>query len=197
MPLEHWFATPIYFDKASNFEDIQTEIQNCYSQIDLGKHDGWGEQNHSLSSPYFTEHLIKQYNLEVLEKEIRDQVKKYTNIFSDAEFDIEIEDSWLTNTAPKEHTVVHNHGDTTISGVYYYKTNGKDGNIYFLNPNTSLMASYFLKPDDYVEYPPQEGLFILFPGWLHHGVRSNDTNDERISISFNIRLKKINRTEDA
>ena len=31
---------------------------------------------------------------------------------------------------------------------------------------------------------PQEGGIILFPGWMEHRVRSNNTNDTRISISF-------------
>jgi len=26
----------------------------------------------------------------------------------------------------------------------------------------------------------------LFPGWLQHGVRTNITNDTKISLSFNI-----------
>ena len=57
------------------------------------------------------------------------------------------------------------------------------------------MNSHFLVPDDYVEYPPKEGLFLLFPSWLFHGVRSNDTKDNRISISFNVTLTKDNTQE--
>ena len=188
--IEEWFKTPIHYNLTENFNELQTEIQSCYSQIDFKKHNDWGGQNHSLSDPNFTENIITKYNLNILKKEIESQVKQYTGCFSNTEYQIDIVDCWITNTAPKEHTVVHNHGNTDISGVYYFKTNENDGKIYFLNPNTSLMTSYFLAPDDYIEYPPKQGLFILFPGWLYHGVRSNDTEDERISISFNIQLEK-------
>ena len=197
MPIEHWFTTPIYYERTSNFDKLQQEIKTCYSKLELTKHSSWGNQNHSLSDPTFTKNIINDYNLEFLKSEIIDQVTQYTNLFSNQKFNIDIEDCWLTNTAPKEHTVVHNHGNSTISGVYYFKTSEKDGNIYFLNPNTSLMTSYYLIPDDYVEYPPKEGMFILFPSWLFHGVRSNDTDSDRISISFNIKLEKVNEEEDA
>ena len=88
--------------------------------------------------------------------------------------------------------MVHSHGYYDISGSYYFKTNGKDGSIYFLNPNIASMTSRFLIPNDHVEYPPKEGTFILFPSWLYHGVRSNDTSEDRISVSFNITLEKLN-----
>lgn len=188
--IEEWFKTPIHIGKANNFEMLQKEISSYISQIDLKKHPNWGGQNHSLSSPNFDKNLINDFNLEKLKNEIEIQVINYAKAFSNTKFDVIIEDCWITNTAPKEHTVVHNHGTTHISGVYYFKTNEKDGNIYFLNPIISLMNSHFLLPDDYVEYPPKEGLFLLFPGWLFHGVRSNDTNDDRISISFNVNLIK-------
>ena len=39
-------------------------------------------------------------------------------------------------------------------------------------------------------YPPQEGRLILFPAWLSHGVRENETDEDRISISFNLVPKR-------
>lgn len=194
--IEHWFTTPIYYNTTSNFEELQEEIGACYSKLKLSKHSNFGEQNHSLSDPTFSQNLINDYNLNVLKTEIINQVTHYTQSFTNINFKIDIVECWLTNTAPKEHTVVHSHGHFDISGVYYFKTNKNDGNIYFLNPNTSLMTSHFLASNDYVEYPPSEGMFILFPGWLYHGVRSNDTDNNRISISFNIKLTKVNSNKD-
>lgn len=192
MRIENWFSTPIYYNVATNFDQLQNEIESCYDQINFTKHKSWGGKNHSLSDPEFGDNIIEKYDLKILKLEIETQIKNYISLFGDTKYNININDCWITNTSPGEHTVVHNHGDTTISGVYYFKTNTKDGNIYFLNPNTSLMTSYYANPDDYVEYPPAPGLFILFPGWLYHGVRSNDTEENRISVSFNVGLFKGN-----
>ena len=193
MLLENWFATPIYYNETNNFDNLQKEIEDCYSKLKLSKNSYWGKQNHSLSDPTFEENIINKYNLKILKNEIINHTTAYTQCFSQTNFDVDIAECWITNTAPKEHTVVHSHGYYDISGSYYFKTNSNDGSIYFLNPNIASMTSLFLKQYDHVEYPPTMGKIILFPSWLYHGVRSNDTDSDRISVSFNIKLKeKIN-----
>ena len=37
-----------------------------------------------------------------------------------------------------------------------------------------------------MSYPPKEGRLVLFPSWVSHGVRENHTDEDRISISFNL-----------
>ncbi len=37
-----------------------------------------------------------------------------------------------------------------------------------------------------ITYKPTEGLFIIFPSWLWHGVEPNQSEESRISLSFNI-----------
>jgi len=190
MAIQQWFSTPVYYDYASNYDAVQEEISSAYAKMTLEKHPTWGGQNHSITDHMFNTNILDEFDLQNFKEELVRQVKQYTGSFSDTDYEVSVEDCWLTQTAPKEHTVVHNHGNTHISGVYYFQTNGKDGSIYFLNSNTSLASTYFIAPDDYVEYPPTKGLFILFPGWLYHGVRSNDTDENRISISFNVNITK-------
>ena len=36
-----------------------------------------------------------------------------------------------------------------------------------------------------VHYEPIAGRIIMFPAWLWHEVRINESNDTRISVSFN------------
>ena len=35
---------------------------------------------------------------------------------------------------------------------------------------------------------PEKGKLVLFPSWIYHGVRPNDTDDTRISLSFNAKI---------
>ena len=46
---------------------------------------------------------------------------------------------------------------------------------------------YKLLPNDLPKIPvkPVEKLLIVFPSWLPHSVDSNDTDEARISLSFN------------
>ena len=36
-----------------------------------------------------------------------------------------------------------------------------------------------------VQYEPKAGRCIMFPAWLWHEVQTNESNDTRISVSFN------------
>ena len=38
-------------------------------------------------------------------------------------------------------------------------------------------------------YTPKEGKILLFPGWLEHGVKTNLTDNVRMSLSFNVYFK--------
>ena len=43
-------------------------------------------------------------------------------------------------------------------------------------------------PSEYwreVHYEPRAGTAIMFPAWLWHEVKPNESNDIRISVSFN------------
>jgi uncharacterized protein (TIGR02466 family) len=87
------------------------------------------------------------------------------------------------------YAVMHDHGSSDISGVYYYKTNEQDGNLFFQTPNKLLSSNFLFKSiPSIVEYTPKVGKIVLFPGWLNHGVHTNTTDNERVSISFNIKL---------
>ena len=37
-----------------------------------------------------------------------------------------------------------------------------------------------------VRMRPEEGRIYIFPGWLEHGVEENKSDQDRVSISFNV-----------
>ena len=78
---------------------------------------------------------------------------------------------------------------------WYYKTNKEDGYLYFQTPNPYLEGSLcYTNQGHRWKHSPQEGKLLLFPGWLKHGVTTNETEDTRISISFNIIFHRNNST---
>ena len=42
---------------------------------------------------------------------------------------------------------------------------------------------------DVVTLPPAEGTALIFPAWLTHSVEQNMTDQDRVSIAYNFRLK--------
>ena len=94
---------------------------------------------------------------------------------------------------PHTHLAEYNH----YSGIWYLKVPRESGNlIFFTRPDNSDCTHTWDYIDDasaaanYVVYP-KENNFILFPSHLPHMVEPNRSNEDRISVAFNICLKKI------
>jgi uncharacterized protein (TIGR02466 family) len=79
-----------------------------------------------------------------------------------------------------------------LSGVYYVKVPENSGNIYFYDPRagSQMLLPPYTQMTKWtlgkILYKPIEGMFILFPSWLWHGVEPNSSEENRISLSFNI-----------
>lgn len=103
--------------------------------------------------------------------------------------------AWVNINKPGCYNVRHSHlhTDTLLSGVYYVKVPEDSGVIKFWDPRGHWMHT--MRDNDYYndclysyDISPEPGLLLLFPCWLEHEVSENLSNDERISVSFNIQL---------
>jgi len=190
--LEQWFTTPIYYSLVDNIDSIQDEIGSVINQINFSKKLEWGSKNHSLSDPTFSENIISKYDMFNFENELMSHIEK---LISETTGKVGVKSrvfsSWVTNTKYGEYTTVHNHAGADISGVYYYKTNQHDGDIYFMNPNLASQQTPWFGRLDSINHSPSVGKILLFPSWLLHGVRTNETGDERISLAFNLKVDWI------
>ena len=87
----------------------------------------------------------------------------------------------------------HVHPNALFSGVYYVKTPPNCGNLICQDPRPGIQTCMpnrkkveipkYLWRD--VHLQPQENRAIMFPAWLWHSVQPNESNDIRISVSFN------------
>ena len=87
----------------------------------------------------------------------------------------------------------HLHPNSLFSGVYYVKSNPQAGElkIYDPRPGAQIVMPNRKegKPPKHlwrdVKLDPIPGRIIMFPAWLWHSVEFNQSDDIRISISFN------------
>ena len=86
---------------------------------------------------------------------------------------------------------------TEWSFVYYVKVPKKSGNLVLVDPRVrrlnSVVNGFIENHDnpfthDIFIATPEEGLLILFPGWLEHYVQYNSSKQPRISISGNVEM---------
>ena len=195
MTVENWFPTPIYYNMIDNLDKVQEELNNVYIQLKkenkFDRPDFFTSSNHTLSDSSFTENLVKKYNLISFEKELFVNIYKYLDVIYGSNFPkkFKIESSWFTNTEKNQYSLRHNHGSADISGVYYLKTNELDGDIYFYHPCPQYDLTRIYHQDrvfQTVKYSPKIGKIILWPGWLDHKTTENKTENNRVSLSFNI-----------
>jgi uncharacterized protein (TIGR02466 family) len=89
----------------------------------------------------------------------------------------------------------HRHPNSFISGVYYVETPEPCSALLFNDPRKAELVFDVARSEDTVWnsplYPvaPVAGNVLLFPSWLEHTVNSNESDGERISISFNAMLQ--------
>lgn len=192
------FPTPVYITEADNnvLEDIQTELYSVYNKLSndgLFQHkNNWNTQH--LSDPSFTGNFFNYYNCNNFLNFLSKHIKSYLFINGViVEPDYEITESWFTLTKNKEYAHIHNHGTSDISGCYYLQTNGEDGDFTIPCSQKPLDMQFRLFPNitKSLVVPPQVGRMILFPGWMDHGIKTNMTDNDRVSISFNIKVHDV------
>ena len=91
----------------------------------------------------------------------------------------------------------HQHPNSLWSGVYWIKTPKNCGQLKIDDPRSAACMTRprqkdVNKPDRLwreTHYDPIAGRCIMFPSWLMHCVDPNESNDIRISVSFNFLQK--------
>jgi len=109
--------------------------------------------------------------------------------------DFAITGCWANITAPGAPHKIHTHPNNYLSGVYYVKTQPKANGIVFHDPRPQVTV---ISPPPLELGPTNAGMLrvqadtgclILFPSWLEHSVDTNLSNENRISIAFNVMFK--------
>ena len=104
---------------------------------------------------------------------------------------------WANINPPGGSNRAHQHPNSLWSGVYWIKTPKNCGELKIDDPRsvacmTRPRQKDTKKPDRLwreTHYEPIAGRCIMFPSWLMHCVDPNNSNDIRISVSFNFLQK--------
>ena len=100
---------------------------------------------------------------------------------------------WANINYPGGYNRPHLHPNSLFSGVYWIKTPVKSGNLMLYDPRPGVHCTMPNRKEGQlpsqlwreVQYEPIAGRIIMFPAWLWHEVKPNQSNDIRISVSFN------------
>ena len=106
---------------------------------------------------------------------------------------------WININQKSNFNRPHLHTDSILSGVYYVDCVPDSGQIVFLHPsiaqkmliNENAIGSFTEFSSSSTTVDAENSKLIIFPSWLEHYVEPNRSDQERISIAFNINIKKV------
>ena len=97
---------------------------------------------------------------------------------------------WCNINKSYNYNVMHQHGRADLIGIYYVKVPTNSGNLVVLRNDGSQYCDLYENRADMLEYvtEPETGRLYILPGHLWHYVTGSGSEQDRISISFNIYL---------
>jgi len=99
-----------------------------------------------------------------------------------------IQSMWANINEYGDLNMPHTH-EGVFSGVYYCKTPENCGHLRFIDPAVRA-HSHPLRNRSF-DCKPEPLALIVFPSWLEHYVEPSQSEELRVSISFNIGIKEL------
>ncbi len=189
------FPTPVWTQQLADYKEINEEMYNYIKSEQ-------SEDQKGISKSNIKGWHSKDFNLDNLEVQnfIKFIFPSLEQVMTDMRWEkqkqvVKINNMWAIINLGGSANHRHQHGNSTISGAYYVRAPKNCGDIVFYDPRPAPVYSH---PN--VESPnllnaqvnsisPKEGGLVLFPSYLDHSVNENQSEEERIVISFNIKIQ--------
>ncbi len=192
-----WFPTPVWHFAIDNHQQLNSVL---LPEIEAEQQrDRQGEKWSNVLGWHSVSNLHERASFSDITKIIQQNVLEVATFLRwDLQlFSMNITTCWAIVNGKLASNSVHNHPNSILSGVYYLQTPENCGGIFFSDPRP---ASQMLIPpvEEFnlwtfpkVSYKPHSGTMLLFPSWLLHGVEMNMSEENRISLSFNIGMSPL------
>ena len=187
------FPVPSHILDVNGFSEIQDELIDLVYKMrekdpvghTISNRRGWQSSCFSIDTE---DDVLKKFLTNCLAE--FPPIKKSVRLFVTA---------WVNINPPDAFNLKHDHPTSDLSGVIWLKAPKDCGNIVFESPcsfathqEIECYNEDFKEKNNYFHsfsFNPVEGRIMVFPSHLEHHVDFNDSQEDRISVSFNIRLE--------
>ena len=190
MITEYYFPTPVYFKDLPNAVHLNQYLEQKILQ--WKEADPKGHKRTNVNGWHSTTDMNLKEEYNVLIKELfamQDEIYKKEHL----EPKPVLGNMWANVNYPGGFNRPHLHPNSLFSGVYWIKPPTNSGKLMLYEPRPGAQC---IMPNRRKEtlpsqlwrevyYEPVAGRIVMFPAWLWHEVRPNESNDTRISVSFN------------
>ena len=188
--IENLFSSTVVFNEINDFNKKEL-VDFAYSEkfkntegVRKSNFGGWQSEDHY--------HLTNNPIIETLSKEI------YNFKFFKPNVRLIIDGLWININGKGSYNMMHVHPSCDLAAVFWISTPLNSGTIVFENPHSFYHNKMKMYSDEvqsksfqYTSYnlSPKEGSVILFPSYLRHAVEVNESDEDRISVSFNAHME--------
>jgi len=180
------WITPVWWgmtnlDNEAMYKKIK-ELENTTDSVYLSNLGGFQSATDRFdmmtTDPVFQP--LRNLILHVIEKELNFKAKKF-----------EVDRMWCNVNTRDDFNMIHSHGQFQFSGAYYVKAPKDSGQIVFRDPRPAAITNEFVTSQfnggEVYRIEPEEGKLLIFPSYLDHMVMPSKFDDDRVSISWNIK----------
>ena len=186
MIAEGFFPTLIYAEDVNlNNQQLTNDIIAWSKQnpgVKKTNVNGWHSETNMHELPQFkplVDELFKMQH-EIFKQEWLDRQPRLGNM-------------WANINYKGGYNKPHIHPNSLFSGVYYVQAEPNCGKIVLYDPRPGIQSNMPARingqPPEHlwreVHLDAKVNRIIMFPSWLWHSVEPNESNDIRISVSFN------------
>ena len=189
MITEYHFPTPVYIKHIPNAKELNQYLEQKILQ--------WSQQDKGVSKTnaggwHSTTDMNKKKEYNPLTREL---FLMQQEIYQKEKLKLQpvLGNMWANINYPGNYNRPHLHPNALFSGVYWVKAPPQSGSFMVYDPRPGVQMSMPNRKEGKlpselwreVHYEPKAGTAIMFPAWLWHEVKPNESNDIRVSVSFN------------
>jgi len=176
------FITPLY---SNNFRDTHTlnKMLQYVRGIEYVDKGVYGSQKTSANT-----YILDEADLFPLKQFVQNSIQDFTNNFLKSSLTLKVTQSWVNLSEKGKMHVTHTHPNSIFSGIFYFYTDSRSPQLYFHRESPSNyhyegQATYYTS--NMMAFRPPVGSLLIFPSSIPHSVRINESDEPRISLSFN------------
>ena len=192
-----FFPEPIFKYKFENYENFNKDLKKYIYELQKESSEGQIKSNRGgWHSPNFTltdkSSIQFKFALEI-QKYILKSFQKLG--WKTENTNITITSMWAIINKKNDFNVLHTHPNSYLSAAYYVSAPKNCGRFHIENSNLARRHSYpKIKQNNELNamvagLDINEGDLLIFPGYLPHKVAMNESDQDRIVISFNVGIK--------
>jgi len=192
-----FFPEPIFKYKFENYENFNKDLKEYIYELQKESSSGQIKSNrggwHSKNFRLTDKNSIQfKFGIE-LQKYI---LRTFQTLgWKTENKNISINSMWAIINKKNDFNVIHTHPNSYLSAAYYVSAPKNCGKFQIENLNIAKRHSYpeILKNNELnaqvAGIEVAEGDLLIFPGYLPHKVAMNESDEDRIVVSFNVGIK--------